>query len=81
MIVYESYPYRDGPNVLYFKHHYGATPICRLSLVGDRWEVWFYRGAPPGPYSYASFAKAKRHLCRYLEPRAEQLKGPPIKFG
>ena len=77
MIIYESKPYRDGPDVFLFRDTRGATPICLLSRAGGHWEVLFYRGpSNQGPHRMPSFASAKRGICAYLGRYGDQLVGP-----
>ena len=77
VIVYESQPYRDGPDVFLFRDTRGATPICRLSRAGGHWEVLFYRGpSNPGPHRMPSFASAKRGISIYLDRYGDRLIGP-----
>ena len=77
MIICEAFPYRDGPDVFEYRDSQGATPICRLARVGDRWEVLFYRGpSNRGPHSFHSRQSAERHLGRYLAVHGDKLVGP-----
>ncbi|AHX16202.1 hypothetical protein CH75_06595 [Dyella jiangningensis] len=66
----------------YFRSTFDFQDICVVTNQGDCWELIFYKGsANPGPFYYADFAKAKRHLFRYLEPREERLTGGPRRVA
>ena len=77
MIIREAHPYRDGPDVVEYRHTQGATPICRLAQVDDHWEVVFFRGPKNlGPYNFPSREAAERRLNAYLEAHGDRLVGP-----
>jgi hypothetical protein len=76
MIVFERNQWEPG-ETYYFRSTVGSTPICHVARAKMGWELTFYRGAAnPGPYPYASFEAAKRHVMRYLIPRERSLTGP-----
>jgi len=76
-IAWETFPYRDGPDVHWFRHTDGTTPICKAYRVEGGWELLFLRGpANLGPYFYRSFKQLKWHLDGYLRAHGERLMGP-----
>lgn len=76
MIICEAFTYRDGPSVYEFRDASGDTPICRLRMVAEHWELTFFRGpAYRGPYCYPTEESARKHLRRYLAKHGEKLVG------
>ena len=77
MIIREAHPYRDGPDVVEYRHTRGATPICRLARVDSQWEVVFFRGPKNlGPYHFPSREAAERRLNAYFDAHGDELVGP-----
>lgn len=76
-IRWERFPYRDGPDVHWFQHEQGTTPICKAYRVEGGWELLFFRGpSNRGPYFYREFKQLKRHLDWYLHCHGDALVGP-----
>lgn len=73
MWIYE----RHGPDLYRYVHTSGAVPICTVRRSGDGWDLVFERGPRDlGPYHYARFETAHKHLRRYLSIHADRLVGP-----
>ncbi|KAF1009470.1 MAG: hypothetical protein GAK28_00108 [Luteibacter sp.] len=73
MWIYE----RHGPDLYKYLHTSGSMPICVVRRVGDGWDLMFERGPRHrGPYHYARFETAHKHLRRYLSIHADRLVGP-----
>lgn len=78
MSIYYERRQWEPVEAYYFRSTFDFQDICVVAKQGDLWELRFYKGSTnPGPFYYTNFAKAKRHLLRYLEPREDRITGGP----